>query len=56
MTFSAVLVALIITGFLSAKTVGANTKIAVIRVVLGGLLAMIITFGVGKLFGVAGIL
>jgi len=54
-TFLAVLVALIITGFLSAKTGGASKKTAIVRVVSGGILAMLITFGVGKLFGVAGI-
>lgn len=54
-TFASVLVALIITGTLSAHTGGANKTTATIRVVVGGLLAMIITFGIGKLFGVVGI-
>jgi VIT1/CCC1 family predicted Fe2+/Mn2+ transporter len=54
-TFVAVLVALIITGTLSAYAGGANKTRATIRVVVGGFLAMIITFGVGKLFGIAGI-
>lgn len=53
--FIAVVFALIITGFISAKVGGANKTKAVIRVVVGGLLAMIITFGIGKIFGVAGI-
>ena len=54
-TFIAVLIALIITGSLSAYAGGASKKTATIRVVFGGALAMAITFGVGKLFGVAGV-
>ena len=54
-TFVAVLFALLLTGFLSAKTTGANTKTAMIRVVCGGIFAMLVTFGVGKLFGVSGL-
>jgi VIT1/CCC1 family predicted Fe2+/Mn2+ transporter len=54
-TFVAVICALIITGVLSAYAGGANKSKAVARVVLGGILAMIITFGIGKLFGVVGI-
>jgi VIT1/CCC1 family predicted Fe2+/Mn2+ transporter len=54
-TFAAVLVALVITGVLSAKLGGANKMRATVRVVVGGVLAMAITFGVGKLFGVQGI-
>ena len=53
--FIAVLVALIITGFLSAKMSGANIARATLRIVSGGALAMAITFSVGKLFGVTGI-
>ncbi len=52
-TFVAVFVALIITGSLSAYVGGANKTRATIRVVLGGILAMAITFGVGKLFDVS---
>jgi len=55
MTFVAVVVALIITGSLSAHAGGASKVKATIRVVLGGVLAMIVTFGIGKLFGIAGI-
>lgn len=54
-TFIAVIIALIITGSLSAHAGGAKKLKAVTRVVLGGVLAMIITFGIGKLFGVSGI-
>ncbi|KKR65640.1 MAG: Nodulin 21 family protein [Parcubacteria group bacterium GW2011_GWF1_40_5] len=54
-TFAGVLIALIMTGWLSAYAGGANKTKAIIRVVTGGMLAMLITFGVGKLFGVVGI-
>ncbi|MFA6177367.1 MAG: VIT family protein [Candidatus Paceibacterota bacterium] len=54
-TFFGVLVALIITGALSAYVGGANKKTAVFRLVFGGMLAMAVTFGIGKLLGVVGI-
>lgn len=54
-TFVSVLVALIITGSLSAYAGGASKRVATVRVVFGGLLAMSITYGIGHLFGVAGI-
>lgn len=54
-TFLGVLIALIITGTLSAHAGGASKKKAIIRVVFGGMLAMIVTFGIGKLFGISGI-
>ncbi len=47
----AVLVALFLTGYLSATAGKASRRRAVIRVVLGGLAAMIITYYVGVLFG-----
>ncbi len=52
LTFSAVLIALVITGLLSSKVSGANTTKATIRVVVGGALAMMITYGIGHLFGI----
>ena len=52
-TFGAVLVALIITGLLSAWATGTRTLPVMLRVVAGGIFAMIVTFGIGKLFGVA---
>ena len=55
MTFLSVLVALIITGSLSAKVGGANKVMATLRVVAGGIIAMVVTFGIGKLFGIVGI-
>ncbi|HUD03166.1 MAG TPA: VIT family protein [Candidatus Paceibacterota bacterium] len=54
-TFIAVLFVLIITGTLSAQVGGANKTTAVLRVALGGIIAMAVTFGIGKLFGVVGI-
>lgn len=54
-TFIAVIIALVATGTLSAHAGGSSKSKAVTRVVLGGLIAMIVTFGIGKLFGVAGI-
>ncbi len=54
-TFISVLVALAITGSLSAHVGGARKTRATIRVVLGGAIAMAVTYGIGKLFGVVGI-
>ncbi|MDB5224508.1 MAG: putative integral rane protein [Candidatus Adlerbacteria bacterium] len=54
-TFAAVLVVLIVTGVLSAHVGGANKTKATMRVVAGGIIAMIVTFGIGKIFGVVGI-
>lgn len=54
-TFAAVLVALIVTGVLSAVMSGAKIHTVTIRTVIGGIVAMLITFGIGILFGVSGI-
>lgn len=53
--FVSVIVALAITGILSAKAGGANITRATIRVISGGALAMIVTYIIGKLFAVSGI-
>lgn len=53
--FIAVVVALAATGFVSAKIGGANTFKAMARVVLGGILAMIVTYSIGKLFHINGV-
>jgi VIT1/CCC1 family predicted Fe2+/Mn2+ transporter len=53
--FGGVLVALAVTGGLSAYVGGAHKTTAVIRNIVGGALAMGITFGIGKLFGVVGL-
>jgi VIT1/CCC1 family predicted Fe2+/Mn2+ transporter len=54
-TFAAVLVALAVTGSLSAYVGGAKKSTATIRVICGGALAMAITYTIGKIFGVIGI-
>jgi VIT1/CCC1 family predicted Fe2+/Mn2+ transporter len=53
LTFISVLLALAFTGILSAKVGGADVKRATIRVVIGGAVAMAVTFSIGKLFGVS---
>ncbi len=53
--FISVIIALILTGTISAKIGKANVLRAVIRVVIGGALAMAVTFGIGRLFNVAGL-
>jgi VIT1/CCC1 family predicted Fe2+/Mn2+ transporter len=54
-TFVAVLVALALTGTISARLGGSDRRRAVVRVVVGGALAMIVTYLIGQLAGVAGI-
>lgn len=50
-TFVSVLFALVLTGVLSAKASRTNKLKATIRVVIGGVLAMAVTFAIGKLVG-----
>jgi VIT1/CCC1 family predicted Fe2+/Mn2+ transporter len=52
-TFVAVLIALGLTGALSARLGGSNVRRAVLRVVIGGALGLAFTYGVGRLFGTA---
>ena len=47
----AVLLALCLTGFMSATVGGASRRLAMLRVVIGGTLAMVATYFVGVLFG-----
>lgn len=54
-TFLAVVIALTATGIISAKVGRANILRAIVRVVIGGALAMIVTYSIGKFFGVQGI-
>lgn len=54
-TFISVLVALAITGTTSAKIGGASATQATIRVLIGGALAMGVTFGIGTIFHTHGI-
>lgn len=50
-TFVAMLVALVLSGYFSARLGGARTGRAVVRNVLGGALAMAVTYLVGRLIG-----
>lgn len=52
-TFLSVVFALTVTGYLSARAGGAKARRAIARVVSGGILAMIITYSIGKLFGIS---
>lgn len=52
-TFVAVTIALMLTGYLSATAGGASRRRAMLRVVVGGWLAMVVTYGIGRLFGTA---
>lgn len=49
--FASVIIALVITGVLSAYAGGANRLKATVRVVIGGSLAMVVTYCIGRLFG-----
>ena len=53
-TFAAVLIALALTGTISAKLGGSGQSRAVLRILVGGALAMLITFGIGQLVGHVG--
>lgn len=52
-TLVAVIIALGITGYTSAYIGNASRKHAITRVLIGGVLAMLITYAVGRMFGVA---
>lgn len=52
-TFVAVLAALCVTGYLSARVGDANKIKAIIRVLIGGSIAMIVTYTIGKLVGMS---
>ncbi len=54
-TFVAVIAALLFTGVTSAKLSGTAPMRACVRVVLGGILAMVVTYGVGVLFRTSGV-
>jgi VIT1/CCC1 family predicted Fe2+/Mn2+ transporter len=53
-TFVAVVIALAITGSVSAKIGGAGIVRATFRLVVSGMIAMVITHFAGRLFGIAG--
>ena len=52
-TFAAVLIALVVTGWLSAYLGGSPKPRAIGRVVTGGLLALVVTYAIGALIGVS---
>src|SRR5512146_2391853 len=52
-TYVAVLIALGLTGALSARLGGSDVRRAVLRVVVGGALGLAFTYGIGRLFGTA---
>ena len=54
-TFAAVLVALAITGAVGARIGGSSRLRATLRVVIGGALALAITFAIGTLLGATGV-
>jgi len=54
-TVAASIIALIATGTISAHVGGSGKRVATVRVVVGGILAMLVTYGIGKIFGVIGI-
>jgi len=49
--FLSVLIALVLTGTVSAILGGARKRRAVLRVVIGGALAMLVTYGIGQMVG-----
>lgn len=54
-TFIVTLIALAITGAVSAKIGDADAKRAVLRLVIGGAIGLGVTFGIGWMFGTAGL-
>jgi len=54
LTFMSVTIALTITGILSAKVSGANIFRSTLRVVIGGVIAMTVTYAIGNLFKIIG--
>ncbi len=54
-TFVTVLIALALTGTVSARLGGASATRAVLRVTIGGAIAMIVTYAIGQALGVAGV-
>ncbi|MDN3497049.1 VIT family protein [Planococcus sp. APC 4015] len=54
-TFAAVLLALAMTGWIAAWIGGSSKRTAILRVVIGGAAALVATWGIGSLLGVAGV-
>ncbi len=55
MTFAAVLIALALTGTISARLGGSSKRLAAVRLLIGGALALLVTWGLGLLLGTAGV-
>ncbi|GAA4157883.1 VIT family protein [Gryllotalpicola daejeonensis] len=53
-TFVAVLAALVLTGTISARIGGSSKRLGTLRIVLGGAVALAVTFGIGALLGTTG--
>ncbi|MDX2377845.1 VIT family protein [Microbacterium sp. LRZ72] len=54
-TFVSVLVALALTGWISAHLGGSSKPRSILRIVIGGAIALAATFGVGSLLGASGV-
>lgn len=54
-TFAAVLVALALTGWLSAVLGRSPRRPAIVRLLVGGAAAMVVTYGLGQVFGATGL-
>ena len=54
-TFIGVVIALAVTGFIGAKIGGAQPTRAILRVIVGGVAAMAVTYVLGKIFSIGGI-
>ena len=52
-TLIAVIIGLFLTGYYSATVGGASRRKAVLRVIIGGVMAMIVTYTIGRIFGTA---
>lgn len=52
-TLAAVIFGLFVTGYYSARFGGANKRAAVVRVLIGGIIAMAVTYAIGRAFGTA---
>jgi VIT1/CCC1 family predicted Fe2+/Mn2+ transporter len=50
-----VLLALVITGTLSALASKVRVRPVLLRVLIGGAIAMIVTYGIGRLFNISGV-
>lgn len=53
--FAVVVPALALTGYVSASLSSADKKRAIVRVIVGGSIAMLVTYAVGHVFGLSGI-